>query len=70
MPEVHGHAAAQYDADDAEDGSEPSKERQRLVFADHAEDGAHHLDAVTHGVKFADGAFRAVTILNRHLEQT
>ena len=37
--------------------------------ADHAEDGAHHLDAVTHGVKFADGAFRAVTVLNRHLEQ-
>ena len=69
MPEVHGHAAAQHYTDDAEDGAKSAEERQRLVLADHAEDGAHHLDAVTHGVKFADGAFRAVTVLNRHLEQ-
>ena len=46
VPEIHGHAAAQHDADDAEDDAKSAEERQRLVFADHAEDGAHHLDAV------------------------
>lgn len=70
MPEVHGHAAAQHDADDAEDDAKSAEERQWLVFANHAEDGAHHLDAVAHGVKLADGTFRTVAVLNRHLEQT
>lgn len=70
MPEVHGHAAAQHYADDAEDGAKSAEERQRLVLANHAEDGAHHLDAVTHSVKLADGTLRTVTVLNRHLEQT
>lgn len=70
MPEVHGHAAAQHYADDAEDGAKSAEERQRLVLADHAEDGAHHLDAVAHGVEFADGTLRTVAVLNRHLEQT
>ena len=69
MPEVYCYATAQYDADDADNGSEPSKERQRLVFADHAEDGAHHLDAVAYRVQLGYGTFRAVTVLNRHLEQ-
>lgn len=70
MPEVHGHAAAQHDADDAEDGAKTAEERQRLVFADHTENGAHHLDAVAHGVKLADGSGRTVAVLNWHLEQT
>lgn len=67
MPEVHGHAAAQHDADDAEDGAKSAEKRQRLVFANHAEDGAHHLDAVAHGVEFADGALWAIAVLDRHL---
>lgn len=67
MPEVHGHAAAQHDADDAEDGAKSAEKRQRLVFANHAEDGAHHFDAVAHGVEFADGAFWAIAVLDRHL---
>ena len=70
MPEVHGHAAAQHDANDAEDGAKSAEERQWLVFANHAEDGAHHLDAVAHGVKLADGSGRTVAVLNWHLEQT
>ena len=70
MPEVHGHAAAQHDADDAEDGAKSAEKRQRLVFADHTEDGAHHLDAVSYGVKLADGSGRTVAVLNWHLEQT
>ena len=32
----------------------------RLVFADHAEDGAHDLDAVAYRVELGDGAFRPV----------
>ena len=32
MPEVYCYATAQYDADDADNGSEPSKERHRLVL--------------------------------------
>ena len=70
MPEVHGHAAAQHDADDTEDGAKSAEERQWLVLANHAEDGAHHLDAVAHGVKLADGSGRTVAVLNWHLEQT
>ena len=70
MPEIHGHAAAQHDADDTEDDAKSAEERQWLVFANHAEDGAHHLDAVAHGVKLADGTFRTVAVLNWHLEQT
>ena len=70
MPEVHGHAAAQHDANDAEDGAKSAEERQWLVLANHAEDGAHHLDAVAHGVKLADGSGRTVAVLNWHLEQT
>ena len=70
MPEVHGHAAAQHDTDDTEDGAKSAEERQRLVLANHAEDGAHHLDAVAHGVKLADGSGRTVVVLNWHLEQT
>ena len=69
MPEVHGHAAAQHDADDAEDDAKSAEERQWLVFANHAEDGAHHLDAVAHGVELADGTLGAVAVLNRHLKQ-
>ena len=67
MPEIHGHAAAQHDADDAEDGAKSAEKRQRLVLANHAEDGAHHLDAVAHGVEFADGALWAIAVLDRHL---
>lgn len=70
MPEVHGHAAAQHDANDAEDSAKSAEERQWLVLANHAEDGAHHLDAVAHGVKLADGSGRTVAVLNWHLEQT
>ena len=69
MPEVHGHAAAQHDADDAEDGTKSAEKRQRLILANHAEDGAHHLDAVAHGVELADGTLGAVAVLNRHLKQ-
>lgn len=47
----------------------PPKKRQRLVFANHAEDGAHHLDAVAHGVELADRTLGAVAVLNRHLKQ-
>ena len=67
MPEIHGHAAAQHDADDTEDDAKSAEERQRLILANHAEDGAHHLDAVAHGVEFADGAFWAIAVLDRHL---
>ena len=67
MPEVHGHAAAQHDADDTEDDAKSAEERQWLVFANHAEDGAHYLDAVAHGVKLADGSGRTVAVLNWHL---
>lgn len=70
VPEVHGHAAAQHDAYDAEDGAKSAEERQWLVLANHAEDGAHHLDAVAYGVEFADGSGRTVAVLNWHLEQT
>ena len=70
VPEVHRHRAAQHDAKDAEDTADAAEERERLVFADHAENGAHHLDAVAHGVKLADGSGRTVAVLNWHLEQT
>ena len=67
VPEVHRHRAAQHDAKDAEDAADAAEERERLVFADHAENGAHHLDAVTHGVELADRTLGAVPILNWHL---
>ena len=70
VPEVHRHHAAQYDADDAEDAADSAEERQRLVLTNHAEDGRHHLDAIADGVKLADGPFRTITILDRHLVQT
>lgn len=69
MPEIHGHAAAQHDADDTEDDAKSAEERQRLILANHVEDGAHHLDAVAHGVELADGTLGAVAVLNRHLKQ-
>lgn len=69
VPEVHGHHAAQHDTDDAEDAADTAEERQRLVLSNHAEDSRHHLDAVADGVKLADGAFRAIAILDRHLVQ-
>lgn len=68
--EFGGDPSTQHDADDADDQAEGAEERQRLVFADHAEDGAHHFDAVANGIKFADGTFRAITVLNRHLIKT
>lgn len=43
--------------DDAEEKPESAEERQRLVFADHTEDGAHDLDAVADGVKLGAQAF-------------
>ena len=60
---------AQYDADDADDEAESAEEGERLVFADHTEDGAHHLDAVAHRVQFGHGTLRPVTVLDGHFEQ-
>lgn len=68
--EVDAYATAKNKADDTNNQTESSKERQWLVLADHAEDGAHYLDAVSDGIKFADGTFRTVAVLNRHLVKT
>ena len=51
LGEFEGNCAAQHNADDANDQAQPSEEGKGLVFADHAEDGAHDLDAVTYGVQ-------------------
>lgn len=67
VPEIHRHRAAQHDTKDAEDAADAAEERERLVFADHAENGAHHLDTVAHSIELADRTFGAVPILNRHL---
>ena len=65
--EFRGDQCAQHDTDDADDQAEPAEEGERLVFADHAEDGTHDLDAVAHRVQFGDRAFGPVAVLNRHL---
>lgn len=67
VPEVHRHRAAQHDANDAEDAADAAEEWERLVFADHAENGAHHLDTVAHSIELADRPLGAIPILNRHL---
>ena len=41
-----------------------------LVFADHAEDGAHDPDAVAYGVQLGYGAFGPVAVLDRHLVES
>ena len=68
--EFGGDPSTQHDADDADDQAEGAEERQRLVFADHAEDGAHHLDAVTYRVQLGYGTFWPVAVLDGHFEQT
>ena len=67
--ELHGDHRAQDHADDADERAESAEERQGLVFADHAEDGAHDPDAVAHRVELGDGALGAVAVLDGHLEQ-
>lgn len=42
---------AQQDADGADEKADGAEEGQGLVFADHAEYGAHDLDTVAHGVE-------------------
>lgn len=69
-PEFRGNHAAQHNADNAENTSKASEERQRFVLTNHTEDGAHHLNAVADSVELADGPFRTVAVLDRHLEQT
>lgn len=48
----------------------PPKKGEGLVFANHAEDGAHHLDAVAYRVQLGYGTFRPVAVLDGHFEQT
>lgn len=67
MHEVDADRDGQNQPDDAEEKPEPAEERQRLVFADHAEDGAHDLDAVADGVKLGNRALGPIPVLNRHL---
>ncbi len=59
--------AAEYDADDADDCAQSAEEGERLVLADHPENRRHDLYAIAHGVELADGACRAVTVLDGHL---
>ena len=68
--ELHGDHAAQQYADDADERAESAEERQGLVFADHAEDGAHDLDAVAYRVELGDGARGAVAVLDGHFDQS
>lgn len=68
--EINAYAAAKNQTNDADDQAETAKKGERLVFANHAEDGAHYLDAVSNGIKFADGTFRTVAVLNWHLVKT
>ena len=68
--EFEGNCAAQHDADDANDQAQSAEEGEGLVFADHAEDGAHHLDAVAYRVQLGYGTFRPVAVLDGHFEQT
>ena len=57
MHEIDADRDGQDQPDDAEEKPESAEERQRLVFADHTEDGAHDLDAVANGVKVGAQAF-------------
>lgn len=70
MHEVDADRDGQNQADDAEEKPEPAEERQRLVFADHPEDGAHDFDAVAHGIKLGNRTFRPVPVLDRHLVES
>lgn len=70
LPEAYGYATAENQPDNSENDAKPAEERERLVLTNHAEDGGHDLDAVSHGVELADGAFRAIAVLDRHLVQT
>lgn len=67
MHEIDADRDSQDQPDDAQEKPEPAEERQRLVFADHAENGAHDLDAVADSVKFGDRALGSIPVLNRHL---
>ena len=67
MHEIDADRDGQNQPEDAEEKPEPAEERQRLVFADHAEDGAHDLDAVADGVKFGNRTFGPVPVLDGHL---
>ncbi len=49
--ELVGDPSAERDADDADEKADGAEEGQGLVFADHAEYGAHDLDTVAHGVE-------------------
>lgn len=70
LPEIHGYATAKNYSDDSENKAKPAEERERLVFANHAEYGRHDFDAVSHGVELTDGTFRAIAVLDRHLVKT
>lgn len=70
MHEIDADRDGQNQPDDAEEKPEPAEERQRLVFADHPEDGAHDLDAVAHGIKLGNRTFRPVPVLDRHLVES
>lgn len=67
MHEVDADRDSQDQPDDAQEKPEPAEERQRLVFADHAENGAHDLDAVADGVKLRNRTFWPVPVLDGHL---
>ena len=68
--ELRGDPAAQNQSDDSDEQAKSSEERQRLVFADHAEDGAHDLDAVAHRVELGHGAGGPVAVLYGHFVQS
>ena len=70
MYEVDADRDGQDQPDDAEEKPEPAEERQRLVFADHPEDGAHDLDAVADSVKLGNRTLGPIPVLDRHLVET
>ena len=67
LPELDRHSHAQRQSHKTDDGADSSEERQRLVFANHAENRRQHPDAVAHCVQLAHRPLRPVPVLNRHL---
>lgn len=65
--EFVGHPSTERDADDADEKADGAEEGQGLVFADHAEYGAHDLDAVAHGVELGYRSGGPVPVLDGHL---
>lgn len=65
--ELVGDPSAERDADDADEKADGAEEGQGLVFADHAEYGAHDPDAVAHGVELGHASGGPVPVLDGHL---